>query len=125
VRRIAETQARVVMPDPADEEVYAAVEVVTAVLRHPLFDRVRAAEAAGRCHRELPIIWQAPHGALIEGTVDLAFEDPGDRRFVVLDFKTDREVETDVERYRRQVAIYCAALSTLRGVAARGILMRV
>ena len=39
-----------------------------AVLRHPLFDQVRAANAAGRCHRELPLIWQAPDGTLIEGT---------------------------------------------------------
>jgi hypothetical protein len=68
---------------------------VLAVLRHPLFDQVRAANAAGLCHRELPLIWQAPDGTLIEGTVDLAFEESGDgrseRRLVVLDFKTDRD----------------------------------
>jgi ATP-dependent exoDNAse (exonuclease V) beta subunit len=129
VARIAKTQGRILLGfgDGVDEEAYAAAEVVSAVLRHPFFDRVRAADAAGRCYRELPIIWQAPDGTLIEGTVDLAFEEgPADSPvFVVLDFKTDRELDTDLERYRRQLAIYCQALAELRGLATRGILMRV
>ena len=84
--------------DPyADEEVYAAVEVVTSLLRDPLFDRVREAERAGRCDRELPIVWKAPDGTLIEGTIDLAFEDLAG--LTVVDFKTDRELATDLERY--------------------------
>ena len=84
-----------------------------AVLRHPLFDQVRAAERAQRCFRELPLIWHDPAGVLIEGTIDLAFED-GDGSIVVLDFKTDRELDTDLERYRRQLAIYCQALAALQ-----------
>ena len=35
------------------------------------FDQVRKASAAGRCFRELPLIWQAPDGMLVEGTIDL------------------------------------------------------
>jgi ATP-dependent exoDNAse (exonuclease V) beta subunit len=105
------------------------VEAVMAVLRSPLFDQVRTASAAGRCFRELPLIWQTPDGMLVEGTIDLAFEEPGappgDRRFVVLDFKTDRELDAEGERYRRQLAIYCQALVALQGGSARGILMRV
>ncbi|MGH9373396.1 MAG: UvrD-helicase domain-containing protein, partial [Vicinamibacterales bacterium] len=127
ITRVAHTQGRIVFA--AKEEVYGAVEVVSAVLRHPLFDRVRAAESSGRCDRELPIIWQAPDGSLIEGTVDLAFEEPANREsgsgLVVLDFKTDRELDADTERYRRQLAIYCQALTALRGQVARGILMRI
>ena len=125
VKRIAETQGRILLGfgEGVAEEVYAAVEVVNAVLRHPLFDRVREASAAGRCYRELPIIWRSPDGLLIEGTIDLAFED--DSGFVVLDFKTDKELDTDSERYRRQLAIYCQAVSALRGREARGVLMRV
>ena len=82
VRRVAATQGRVLLGSGAgvEEEVYAVAEAVMAVLRHPLFDQVRAANAAGRCHRELPLIWQAPDGTLIEGTVDLAFEERGARR---------------------------------------------
>ena len=107
----------------ADEEVYAAVEVVSSLLKDPLFDRVRQAERAGRCDRELPIVWKAPDGTLIEGTIDLAFEDL--TGLTVVDFKTDRELATDLERYRRQLTVYCQALGTLRNTTARGILARI
>jgi ATP-dependent helicase/nuclease subunit A len=121
--RIGATQGRLLIPQAADEEVYAAVEVATAVLRQPLFDRVRAAHEAGRCYRELPVIWRAPDGLLVEGTIDLAFED--EAGMTVVDFKTDRELDADAERYRRQLTIYCRALEALRGVKPRGVLMRV
>ena len=107
----------------ADEEVYAAVEVVASLLKDPLFDRVRQAERAGRCDRELPIVWKAPDGTLIEGAIDLAFEDLSG--LTVVDFKTDRELATDLERYRRQLTVYCQALGTLRNTTARGILARI
>ena len=131
VRRVAATQARILLGSGsgADEEAYAVAEAVMAVLHHPLFDQVRSASASGRCYRELPLIWQAPDGTLVEGTIDLAFEESGrtssERRFVVLDFKTDRELDVEGERYRRQLAIYCQALVALQGGVARGILMRV
>jgi ATP-dependent exoDNAse (exonuclease V) beta subunit len=121
LRRIGATQGRILLA--ADEEVYAAVEVVGAALRHPLFDRVRAADTAGRCDRELPIVWKAPDGTLVEGTLDLVFED--ETGATVIDFKTDREVAADSERYRRQLTIYCRALIALRGGTARGVLMRI
>ena len=101
----------------------AAVEVVSAVLKAPLFDQVRLAERDGRCDRELPITWKAPDGTLIEGTIDLAFEDL--TGVTVIDFKTDRELSTDLDRYRRQLTVYCEALATTRNVATRGILARV
>ena len=131
VRRVASTQARILLGSGSgvEEEAYAVAEAVMAVLRHPLFDQVRTASRSGRCYRELPLIWQVPDGTLIEGTIDLAFEEPdpisNERRFVVLDFKTDRELDVEGERYRRQLAIYCRALTSLRGGSARGILMRV
>ena len=107
----------------AAEELYAAVEVVSSLLRDPLFDRVRQAEREGRCERELPIAWTAPDGTIVEGTIDLAFEDA--LGLTVVDFKTDRELSTDLDRYRRQLAVYCQALSTFRKAPARGILARV
>jgi ATP-dependent helicase/nuclease subunit A len=78
---------------------------------------VRAAAAAGRCHREHPIVWCAADGTLVEGTIDLAWND--EHGTTVLDFKTDRELEQDRARYERQLAIYCAAVG-----AARGVLMK-
>jgi len=121
VRAVARTQARILLA--ANEEAYAAVEVVTAALRHQLFDRVRAADGVGKCFRELPILWRAPDGTLIEGTLDLAFED--ETGTTVVDFKTGRELDADVERYKRQLTIYCRALESLRGGTVRGVLMRV
>ena len=60
---------------------------------------------------------------MIEGTIDLAFEDL--TGLTVVDFKTDRELATDLERYRRQLTVYCQALGTLRNTTARGILARI
>ena len=126
VRTITSTQARILGAPGAegfDEEVYAAAEVVSAALRHPLFARVREADAGGRCDRELPIVWRAPDGALIEGTIDLAFDDG--QTTTVVDFKTDREMASDAARYRRQVVIYCRALAASRGGRVRGVLLRI
>ena len=127
IAAVARVQGRI-LPAPgtqryADEEVYAAVEVVSSLLRDPLFDRVRQAERAGRCDRELPIVWKAPDGTLIEGTIDLAFEDASG--LTVIDFKTDRELSTDLQRYKRQLTVYCQALGALRKTTARGILAKI
>ena len=121
VRTVARTQSRILLS--AEEEAYAAVEVVTAALRHELFDRARAADRAGRCFRELPIIWRTTDGALVEGTIDLVFVD--DKGTTVIDFKTGRELDADVERYKRQVTIYCRAVESLGGGKPHGVLMRV
>ena len=127
IKAVAHVQGRIIptvdRKPYADEEVYAAVEVVTSLLKDPLFDRVREAERAGRCDRELPIVWKAPDGTLIEGTIDLAFEDL--TGLTVVDFKTDRELSTDLEQYKRQLTVYCQALGMVRNTVARGILARV
>ena len=123
VRTITATQGRLLLPAAAEEEVYAAVEVVTAVLKHPVFDRARRADRLGRCHRELPILWPAPDGRLVEGTIDLLFDD--EEGTTVVDFKTGRELDADLDRYQRQLAIYCRAAESIRGAKARAVLMRV
>jgi ATP-dependent helicase/nuclease subunit A len=65
-----------------------------------------------------------PDGTLIEGIVDLAFEEAGE--WTVVDYKTDREVAASgEEQYRRQVALYASAIAQATGQPARGILMRV
>ena len=47
---------------------------------------------------------------------DLAFEQDG--AMVVVDFKTDREMEGAVDRYQRQVRIYAAAIAAATGRSA-------
>jgi hypothetical protein len=127
IAAVARAQGRI-LPTPGkdpyvEEEVYAVVEIVSSLLRDPLFDRVRQAERAGRCDRELPIAWKTPDGTLIEGTIDLAFQDV--TGLTVIDFKTDRELSADLDRYRRQLTVYCHALGMVRNTNVRGILARV
>ena len=119
VERVARTQGRILVA--TEEEVTAAAEAVSAALAHPLFASARAAAADGRCWREVPVMWQAPDGTLVEGTVDLVLEEPG--RLLVLDFKTDRELSDDVDQYRLQLQIYCRALAR-DGRDVRAILVR-
>ena len=122
IAHVARTQGRILVC--SDDEVAAAGHAVGTALQHPLFDRARGAAAVGRCHRELPVLWRSPEGPLIEGTIDLAFED-GPGTITVLDFKTDRELSEDLDQYRRQLAIYCRALTSLQRARAVGVIMKV
>jgi hypothetical protein len=121
VRSTAHTHARLLLAN--DVEAAAAAEAVTRALAHPLFARVRAASAAGRCSRECPVLWRASDGSVIEGTVDVVFEEGDD--LVVVDFKTDREPAEVKDQYERQLTLYCRAFATLRGRRARGVLVRI
>ncbi len=121
IARVATTQARIL--GATDDERHAALQAVGDVLAHPLLRRARDCARSGRCYREMPVTWLAPDGTLIEGTIDLAFEDADE--LVVLDFKTDRELTTDFDQYRRQVDVYCRAIGAVKGKTARGILLRV
>jgi ATP-dependent exoDNAse (exonuclease V) beta subunit len=118
VRRLAETQARV-LGAPL-EEAHAAELLVHRALEHPLLRAASAADAAGGCLREVPVTWTLPSGTLVEGTVDLAFEDA--EGFVLVDFKTDRD-QAAADTYRRQVQIYAAALAAATTRPVRGVLL--
>lgn len=118
IRRAAEVQGRLL--DAKPEEVVAAASVVEAVLRHDLMARARA---ASRVRRETPITWTQQDGTLIEGVLDLAF-DEGDATTVV-DFKTDHELAAGEARYRAQLQKYVDAVSLATGRPARGVLFKV
>jgi ATP-dependent exoDNAse (exonuclease V) beta subunit len=121
VLQIARTHARVLLAD--DVESVAAAAAVAGLLAHPLFTRVRAASAAGRCARECPLLWRAPDGSIVEGTVDVVFEE-GDA-LTILDFKTDREPSDLKDQYERQLTLYCRAFASLRGRRVSGVLVRI
>jgi ATP-dependent exoDNAse (exonuclease V) beta subunit len=107
-----------------DEEASAAASVVERLLTHDILARARAADARGACRRETPVTWTGPDGTLVEGIVDLAFEESGE--WTVVDYKTDREIAASGEdRYRRQVALYALAIAEATGRPAHGVLMRV
>jgi len=106
------------------DEVATAAELVTRVLAHEWLARARAAAARGSCRREAPVTLSLADGTLVEGVVDLAFEEDG--AWTIIDYKTDRELAAAGEnRYRRQVALYAAAVAQATGKTARGILIRV
>ena len=106
-----------------DAEVTAAGAVATAALAHPILARARLAVGAGACRRETPVTMQAEDGTLVEGVVDLAFRDDG--TWVVVDFKTDRELEVALDVYRRQVQLYAQMVARATGEPARAVLMRI
>jgi len=107
-----------------DADATAAADVAASVFAHDLLVRARAADAIGACRRETPITWTAPDGTMIEGIVDLAFEERG--RWIVIDYKTDREIAAaGEEQYRRQVALYTEAIGAATGQSTFGKLVRV
>jgi len=121
IARLASAHGRVLGADAA--EIAAAEAIVLGVLTHPVLQAAARANRDGRCYREMPVTWRTDAGAIIEGFVDLAYAD--ESGFVVVDFKTDRELDGAVDRYQRQVRIYAAAIAAATGRPARAVLMRV
>jgi ATP-dependent helicase/nuclease subunit A len=119
---LAIVQGRILAAAP--DEIAAAVDTVERVLAHDLLKRARAADARGACRRETPVTCTMADGSLVEGVVDLAFEEVDG--WTIVDYKTDRELAASgEERYRRQVAFYASAVGQATGRAASGVLIRV
>ncbi|OFW06150.1 MAG: hypothetical protein A3I61_18420 [Acidobacteria bacterium RIFCSPLOWO2_02_FULL_68_18] len=121
VWRLAEVHGRLLGATP--EEVSAAAGAARLVLRHPIGREAARAASAGVCYRETPVTWRLDDGRLVEGNVDLAYV-MGDE-VVVVDFKTDRELDGALERYERQVRLYAGAVGAALGRRARAVLLRI
>jgi ATP-dependent exoDNAse (exonuclease V) beta subunit len=107
-----------------DDDAAAAAEVVEQALTHDLLVRARRATDRGACRRETPVTLTLDDGTLVEGVVDLAFEENGE--WTVVDYKTDREIATAGEdQYRRQIALYATAIARATGVRTTGVLLRI
>ena len=118
---LAAVEARVL--GLGDAAAAAAARSVTRVVRHELFARARDSWRRGVCRRETPVTVTLPDGTLVEGVVDLAFEEQG--AWTVVEYKTDREIAAaGEERCRRQVALYAAAIAQASGAASSGVLVR-
>jgi ATP-dependent helicase/nuclease subunit A len=101
-----------------------AGRAVARVLAHDIMARARAADRRGVCRRETPVTCRMPDGTVVEGIVDLAFEEGG--QWVVVDYKSDRVLAADgEERYRRQIGVYMSAIQQATGMPAVGVLVRV
>jgi ATP-dependent helicase/nuclease subunit A len=121
VARLASAHGRVLGADAA--EIAAAEAIVSRLLAHPVLQAAARAHRDGRCYREMPVTWRTETGAIVEGFVDMAYAD--ESGLVVVDFKTDRELDGALDRYQRQVRIYAAAIAAATGRPSRGVLMRV
>jgi len=122
VRAVTEANARLI--DATSEETDAAVSTVSNALKHPLIQRAAAAQTL---RRETPLQHYRDDGTLIEGVVDLAFQEhtPEFQGWTVVDFKTDREIEKAENQYRAQVAAYVDAVCIATELPARGFLLAV
>jgi len=119
VEAVARTHARLLGATAEDARVAAAD--ARRVLASPWIAR---AAASSQCRRELPLTLSDGENAIIEGVADLAFEEAGE--WVVVEFKTDVEIgRLGLERYRRQVGFYAAAIARATGRRASGVLLRI
>jgi ATP-dependent exoDNAse (exonuclease V) beta subunit len=114
----AGTQGRILLA-PA-YEVRAAGALVASVLGHDLMARARRAQSL---RRETPVTWLQTDGTMIEGVLDLAFDEDG--LTTVVDFKTDHELAAGEARYRAQVQQYVNAVARATGHRATGVLFKV
>jgi ATP-dependent exoDNAse (exonuclease V) beta subunit len=121
IQRLATIHGRIL--GATEEEIASASEIVHATLAHPLLNRARDAAQHGRCRREVPVAWRDANGLLIEGVIDLAFEQVGD--WTVIDFKTDEEFSGNEPAYRRQVGMYASAIQAANCAQVSALLMRV
>jgi len=120
VGEVARVQGRIF--GATEEEVTAATETVSRVLRHPLMLHAATAISKGSCRREVPIAIQLAEGVLVEGTVDLAFQEEG--AWTVIDYKTDFEIKGRLEEYKYQVGLYALAVARATGQEVRAVLLR-
>jgi ATP-dependent exoDNAse (exonuclease V) beta subunit len=120
IRVVAQANARLV--DATAEEVDATVTAVRSALQHPLMQRAARARAL---RRETPLQHYRDDGTLIEGVIDMAFQEstPEFTGWTVVDFKTDREIEKAETQYRGQVAAYVEAIGAATAKPSRGFLL--
>jgi ATP-dependent exoDNAse (exonuclease V) beta subunit len=120
--------------DAPPSEVNAAIGAVANALASPLMRRAAAASIA---RREAPLLLKLetvaalnePAGTdastMVEGVADLAFVEDreGGSRWIVVDFKTDFDLDRRVAEYRAQLALYLRAITQATAMPADGYLL--
>jgi ATP-dependent exoDNAse (exonuclease V) beta subunit len=95
------------VPKPETEK---AVEWVEKTLQNELLQRARK---TGKIFRELPMTGAIEKGMFLNAVIDLAFLE-GDE-WVIVDYKTDQDMEKRKEKYRLQLGYYGELLTRLTG----------
>lgn len=98
----------------------ASVAIVRAAFRHPLLER---AAMSFRCYREYPVTCRTSDGRILDGVIDLLFEE--NSAWHVVDFKTDHDPGPLLERYKAQVGWYVHAVSQITGQPVSGHILGV
>jgi ATP-dependent helicase/nuclease subunit A len=117
IERLGRSYGRLLGADP--REVLAASQAVEEALEHPL---LRRAAQAQRRFNEQSFVLRLDSGLLVEGIIDLAFEE--EDGWVVVELKTDLD-EVSSFRYLRQIRWYVEATHRLSGKEAKGVLLGV
>jgi ATP-dependent exoDNAse (exonuclease V) beta subunit len=118
VRELAKVHGRVF--GATDQEIKDAAVAVAATLQHPLLERARRSKL---CRRELPILLKLDRNRVLEGVIDLAFEENG--VWHVVDFKTDAEIGSNRKHYENQLRWYSVALAHLNKASVNAYLLSV
>jgi ATP-dependent exoDNAse (exonuclease V) beta subunit len=103
------------------DEIAAAPDIVGRILAHPIMERARRAAAAGTLQREVPVILSTENGELVDGVVDVIFQEAGSS--VLVDFKTDLSIAAGADRYKRQLHAYASAVHRAKGCEVRAVLL--
>ena len=120
--------------DASPDEVSAATIAVSAALASPL---MRRAASATIVRREAPLLLKMeaivnraesadlPASTMVEGVADLAFVEDrdGSARWIVVDFKTDFDLDRRGAEYRTQLALYLRAITRATAMPANGYLL--
>jgi ATP-dependent helicase/nuclease subunit A len=118
IRALAEMHARVLGCD--GDEVAAATAAVQTALGSEIIERARGAT---NVQREYPVVFETDFGEVLDGVIDLIFEEGDD--WVVVDYKTDRDPFERTDAYRRQMAWYLFAIERITKRGARGVLLSI
>ncbi|HTB16673.1 MAG TPA: UvrD-helicase domain-containing protein [Bryobacteraceae bacterium] len=118
IQQLAKVHGRVL--GATEQEIKHAAAAGAAALKHPLLERARKSNL---CRRELPILLKLEGNRIIEGVIDLAFEENG--TWHVVDFKTDAEIGPSRKRYENQLRWYCLALARLNNAPVEAHLLGV
>jgi len=103
-----------------DQEIAHAAQAVAAALKHPLLERARRSPS---CRRELPILLKLDDNRVLEGIIDLAFQENG--AWHIVDFKSDAEIGPNRARYENQLRWYCFAMARLNNAPVEAHLLSI
>lgn len=91
-------------------EIDQVVGWVEKVQKNKLIDRAKSSK---KVFRELPITGKQEDGTYVNAVIDLAFlEEDG---WVVVDYKTDKDIQKNKEKYAHQLRFYSDLLIKIHG----------